>query len=343
MVPVPPTSIRLDDDTFEGRNNAYLLDGATTTLIDTGVATAPVRDQLAEGLATAGVGPGDVDRVLVTHWHADHAGLASVLAAEGARVHAGRADVPLVARRPDAEAALEDRYAERFADWGMPAAAREELEAFLDATDELAGRPVDVAPVDPGETIPAGDGHIEAVSLPGHTAGQCGAVIDGPENRVLFAGDALLPRYTPNVGGADVRLERPLATYLDTLARIATGGYDHAWPGHRERIDDPAARAAAVAAHHRERAERVRDVVARAEGPVDAWTVSARLFGDLQGIHLLHGPGEADAHLSHLATAGILEREDRDDGSVGYGLVDADDPDLDASFPPIATEGVPRE
>jgi hypothetical protein len=39
--------------------------------------------------------------------------------------------------------------------------------------------------------------------------------------------------------------------------------------------------------------------------------VSAALFGDLDEIHILHGPGEAYAHLAHLAAAGVVERRGR--------------------------------
>jgi len=37
--------------------------------------------------------------------------------------------------------------------------------------------------------------------------------------------------------------------------------------------------------------------------------VSDELFGDLDDIHILYGPGEAFAHLDHLARAGELVRD----------------------------------
>ena len=54
-------------------------------------------------------------------------------------------------------------------------------------------------------------------------------------------------------------------------------------------------------------------------GPCDVWTVSAHLFGALENIHILHGPGEAWAHLDHLEHAGAVERDRHQ-----YRLVDAD-------------------
>jgi hypothetical protein len=38
--------------------------------------------------------------------------------------------------------------------------------------------------------------------------------------------------------------------------------------------------------------------------PADAWTVSAQLYAEPSGIHILHGPGEIHAHLDHLTRTG---------------------------------------
>jgi hypothetical protein len=109
-----------------------------------------------------------------------------------------------------------------------------------------------------------------------------------------------------------------------SLRRIGTRGYDRAWPGHRDVIDTPTERAAEIRHHHRERAWRVLDALRRL-GPTDVWSVSADLFGSLDGIHILHGSGEVHAHLRHLHDAGSVRREqDR------YRLDDGVGPRLDA-------------
>ncbi|NIS34090.1 MAG: MBL fold metallo-hydrolase, partial [Actinobacteria bacterium] len=59
---------------------------------------------------------------------------------------------------------------------------------------------------------------------------------------------------------------------------------------------DPAGRARTILEHHRDRTRRVIDALDE-RGPTDAWGVSEALFGDLEGVHIMHGPGEAWAHL----------------------------------------------
>jgi hypothetical protein len=112
---------------------------------------------------------------------------------------------------------------------------------------------------------------------------------------------------------------------VQSLDRLIGLDLDYAWPGHRDPIAAPSERARVIRAHHVERTRRVVDAL-REHGAADAWSVSAHLFGELEDIHILHGPGEAFAHLDHLEHAGVVDR----DGSV-YRLVESD-PDVSGLF-----------
>ncbi|WP_435063977.1 MBL fold metallo-hydrolase [Halobaculum sp. EA56] len=324
--------IRLHNTVFEGLNNVYVLDGSDDggdpdelVLVDAGVALPDVREELTAGLADLGHDLADVDLVLLTHWHYDHAGLAGAIRREsGATVHVHEADAPLVSGDGTSRADERDLRREKFLEWGMPEGTRAELVDFLEEHATLGGEPCEVEPFADGDAFEVGGRTLEAVHLPGHAAGL--TAFHDPDADEAFVGDAILPKYTPNVGGADVRVDDPLGRYVDSLLRLIDLDPAAAWPGHRDRIDDPAGRAATILRHHVERTGNVVDVLAEA-GPSTPWEVSAALFGDLHGIHVLHGPGEAYAHLDHLARAGVVERDGR-----AYELV-ADDPDVDALFP----------
>ncbi|WP_222919793.1 MBL fold metallo-hydrolase [Natrinema sp. SYSU A 869] len=292
--------ISLGNEEFEGRNNAYVLadDGADElALVDTGLATDSVRRDLRDGLAERGYDFADVDDIVLTHFHVDHAGLAGEIQAESdATVYVHEADAPLVAQEPDAIAAVEDRRRERLEEWGVPEDARDELLAFLESA-EIDGQPADPTPIEDGDRLEIGGRTLGTVHAPGHAAGLC--CFETKRGDEAFVGDVILPVYTPNVGGADVRVERPLQKYVETVDRLADRDYERVWPGHRDPIEEPTDRALTILEHHRERAESILEYLAD-HGPADAWTVSAHLFGDLEGIHIVHGPGEAFAHLDHL-------------------------------------------
>jgi hydroxyacylglutathione hydrolase len=325
--------VQLANTDFEGLNNIYILEGdAGTTLIDAGMHTpdGEMYDQLCAGLRAAGTDVGAVDRILLTHWHPDHVGLASEIVAEsGATVYIHEADAPLV--REPAWRRMQSLYERRFEEWGIPEAKRERLRTRFDLEDDvLSGDCVDVETFTDGETFTVDGLSLSVVHAPGHTAGLSCFEFEGETGREMFAGDALLPVYTPNVGGADIRVERALERYLDTLGRLYDRGYTRAWPGHRDPIDDPCGRAVDIVEHHRDRTRKILDVLG--SEPMTPWTVSERLFGELEDIHILHGPGEAYAHLEHLDHAGVVSRTD-----AGYTLTAAQPVDLDGLFPTLET------
>ncbi len=323
--------VGLGNHAFEGNNNCYVLgleDGATTTLVDTGVASDDTRRQLQEGLARYDLAFADIERILLTHHHADHTGLAGEIQAEsGCPVNVHEADAPLVAQDPDATAAQEDRLRNAIDEWGMPEEKQEELLAFLDGSAGMDGEAPEVTTFEDGATFDLGSVELEAVHMPGHAAGLAGFAFEGRDGEELFSGDALLPYYTPNVGGADIRVDGALEQYLDALLDIISRQYTRAWPGHRGPIVDPPGRAADIISHHRDRTERVVGVLD--DGPATPWEVSAELFGSLSYIHILHGPGEAFAHLEHLLDAGVVARTGR-----AFELLESE-PDLDSLFPDV--------
>jgi len=321
--------IRLDNAVFEGDNVVYLLDppAGPTTLVDAGVPTDRVREGLRAGLAEAGLTVVDLDRILLTHWHWDHSGLAGELQAEsGATVHVHERDAPLV--DGSGRSAFLALRTECFERWGIPEGPRAELTSFLDHHEDMAGEPADVTPFTHGERFPLGEGSapdggedaLRAIHLPGHADGLSAFAFE--RRSEAFVGDVILPKYTPNVGGADPRVERPLPTYRASLRWLSATSLDRAWPGHRDPIDDPAGRSREILSHHAERTDRTRAAVERI-GPATAWEVGAELFGDVEDIHIMHGAGEAWAHLEALRDEDTVARRRGEAGADRYSMRDA--------------------
>ena len=132
--------ITLGDDAFEGRNNVYLLDpdSGPTTLIDAG--GRELREDLETGLANHGLELEEIDQVLITHWHPDHAGLAGeIQSASDAVVRAHPDDAALIEQDPDTWARMEKKRVTRFDQWAIPDGPRTDLERFFETHDESGG------------------------------------------------------------------------------------------------------------------------------------------------------------------------------------------------------------
>lgn len=145
--------------------NVVLVDGSPPVLVDSGYHTgAPA---LLAWMAEAGVRPGDLGAIALTHVHSDHAGgVAAVQAAAGG---------------------------------GLPVYAHADARALLDPWDPLllwltgTGQemPVFAATHElvPGRSVTIGDGDWRILDTPGHAVG--GVAFFRDRDGVLISGDAL--------------------------------------------------------------------------------------------------------------------------------------------------------
>ena len=284
-----------DATSAEGGNSAYLLP-ERGVVVDPGPPSERAWRQLSAGIDDASIALDDVQEVLVTHWHADHAGLAPRLAdAADATLRMHPRDAPLVGEYAAARRRRIERDRERLVEWGVPPS----LASTVTAGDDASPLP-DAWPV---ERVADGDrvAGLTARHTPGHTLGHVAFVLDDR----AFVGDAVLRTCTPNVGGGDTRLVDGLRRYERTLRTLESAA-ETAYPGHgepfqlRERVQE-------IRDHHAARTERVRALL-RAGGAQTPWELAQELFGRMDGVHVKFGAGEAATHLVQLAARGEAVR-----------------------------------
>jgi glyoxylase-like metal-dependent hydrolase (beta-lactamase superfamily II) len=158
--------------------NCFVLQGPEgTTLIDAGAADAfgPALGKARAALQEAGIRPEQIDRVLLTHIHGDHAlGLL-----DGAGPWLPRAELLV----PEADLAFFTDEATRAA---QPEAKRGPFDIAAKLVHAYAGRLRAL----PNGDIPGLTG-IEALPLPGHTPGHTGYRLRDGKDSLLIWGDAL--------------------------------------------------------------------------------------------------------------------------------------------------------
>ena len=294
-------TLALPNPLFEGSINAYLIEAAPLTLIDSGIGTRTCFAALEEALSRLGHAVEDIEQIVLTHKHADHIGLASrIVERSGARVyiHADDLDglIQLDRRHEEYPALVRGRLAE----WGVDQTRADSLTQALAQGPRFARQTV-ATPLQDGDRLPVGDVDLEVIHTPGHTQGSiCLRYGD-----TLFSGDHVLPGISPNIGASELRRSGMLRRYLTALDRVAAlddGGMT-VLPGHGEAFTALAERCRQLAAHHAEREAKIVTILAEGD-PMTVHDVSSRLWRELPGFHLLLGAAEANAHLEKLAEEG---------------------------------------
>ena len=194
--------------------NAFLVNADVLTLIDTG--TPGAASMVVDALGALGRAPEDVERILITHRHADHAGNAAELARlTGAEVHVAPVEAPFVTEGREQD---------------LPRAATPLGKAMVPYVK--VALPWRLDPVAAESTLVEGAsiGPFRVLETPGHTAGHVSLLWE--ERGVLFAADAAanLTAVGPHPAADDPDRAR------DSFRRLARLDFDSACFGHGRAI-----------------------------------------------------------------------------------------------------------
>jgi len=272
---VHPIAIPLPPDTPLLTANLYAVGSGPITLIDTGPKFPGALQFVRDQLRSTGFGFDDVERIILTHGHVDHVGLAAQIraAAGGAadiRIHAE--DHWLVTPQHHHDQ-MWSADAERLMAWaGVPEHVvddmRQRFRFFGELIDPIEGARF----LEDGEEFTAGGRRLRIVHTPGHTPGSI-CVYD-PDQKVLFSGDSVIKHITPNPlvnmkrFGVENTGYRSLPTFVESLEGIGRLDVRYAFPGHGEYVDDLRGVISTYRSHHRQRLDQVWEALKKQARPV---------------------------------------------------------------------------
>jgi glyoxylase-like metal-dependent hydrolase (beta-lactamase superfamily II) len=287
---------------------SYLIEGDDGwTVIDPGFDYPPAREAWNSEAARMGLDlDRDVTRIVVTHLHPDHIGLARWLE--------GRSGAPVWMLEDEIANARHvwdpARGSEGFARYIIRHGMDPETAGATAGTTRLGVRlPERLVPLQPEDRIELGRSEARVIHTPGHS--DFHFVLHDERRRLLFVGDHLLLKITPNIGLWTYTAPRPLQRYLDSIKGLRGLEVDLVFPGHGPLFHDLDGRIAELVLHHEERLSVMHDAF---EGePASAFEISRRVFPDELSDHQLRfALAETVAHLEHLVNGARAERLDGD-------------------------------
>ncbi|WGF86990.1 MBL fold metallo-hydrolase [Marinivivus vitaminiproducens] len=289
-------------------------DGPGWALIDTGIADEPTRALWPELLAGA-LGGRPVTRVIATHFHPDHMGMAGALCRmTGAPLSTSAIEwttARLLAQEPPEEqlAAMLAHYRR----CGMP-------DELLEAARQRSGfyRKRVTLPPPVYDVLGAGDritigGRAWQVRIGrGHAPEMI--TLYAEDGRILISADHVLPTISPNVSvWASSPEADPLGHFLETLGIFDDLPEDVlVLPGHGRPFQGLHSRIGQLRRHHDERLDVLTDRKVEHMTAADAMRVLFSRELDMQQIGF--ALGETLAHLNRLRRMGRIERTTDEDG-----------------------------
>lgn len=293
--------------------NLWLLDdGDGWVLVDTGLDTKPTR-ALWEQILSGPLQGRPLTRILVTHMHPDHVGLAGWLTRRfGAEFCMSRTDYLLCrvlaadtgrSAPPEATAfyraagfddSMLQRYVERFGFFGKMIDKMPQSYTRLKEGDELQiGRRL--------WRVAMGAGHA-----PEHVCLSC------PELDVFLAGDQILPRISSNVSLFPTEPQaNPLQDWLDSCARFRDLLSPDCLilPSHNEPFYGAPQRLTALIENHERALSRLLGVLDTPRAAIEPEIFSILFKRPITRDNFFMATGESLAHLACLVQRGLVAQE----------------------------------
>jgi len=298
-----------------GPINVYLVVDNPITLVDTGPKTDEAIAALREQLRNFGFKTEDIKRIVLTHTHEDHCGLAGMLQREsGARVYVHEWEFQNISnhRHTRANPDLLKRA-------GVPREELEKMAARYQLIHHLADAVEDVEAYRDEQEFVFASGALRVVHTPGHTPGSSCLLREGA--RLMLAGDTVLKNITPNPvlnpDPIDPNRRFPsLGEYLVSLARIRALAPTLIKTSHGDDVTDYEEHFHRLVRHIHERLAKVISLVPKPG--ITGWEMSKLMFPKAIDINRFLAVSEAVANLDLALAEGRLRMQQNDEIEVYF-------------------------
>ena len=295
-----------------GDVNAFLIKGDTLSLVDAGPKTPEAYEALKQGIKNAGYAFNDIEQVILTHHHPDHAGW--IDAFDNAKI-LGHKYNDLWLKRDEAFFRYHDAfYLDCLIEEGVPEQYLGWVKKMKRSVAFMGERPLDGMLAE-GDALPGHPGWT-VMETPGHA--QSHIVLWDEENRTMIGGDLVLEKVSSNPliePPLDPAQGRPhsLLQYNESLKRLLTLPVDIIYTGHGNEVRNAHELIESRLVKQRERAMKVRAMMD--EGSRTIFELTRELFPAVYEKELGLTLSETIGQTDYLVDEGLV-RETRDEGGV---------------------------
>lgn len=309
-----------------GRVNVYLVEDDPLTLVDAGPNSATSLLELEAALDRHGRRVEDVERIVLTHQHLDHAGLvATLVERSGAEVCALDALGPWLARFDDSMEEADAFAAAVMLRHGIPSDTVLALRGVTRQFRAWGASATVTRPLADGATLPFASRSWRVWHRPGHSPSD--TVFHDEASGELVGGDHLLKDISSNPllslplsGGELDPAQRPkaLVSYIASLRATRAMDLTRVWPGHGDPVDDHRALIDERLRLHERRERKLHGLIV--ERPRTAHELAQELWGNVAVTQAYLTLSEVLGHVDLPLDAGkVVEVED--DGIIRFSVV----------------------
>lgn len=299
-----------------GRVNCYLVEDDPLTLVDTGPNSGTSLIAMESALAEHGHKVEDLERIVLTHQHIDHIGLAQILGdRSGAEICSLAALAPWLAAYGD-NMEHDDRFAEAImARHGIPEDVRYALRAVSAQFRAWGARATVTHELRAGGELGFAGRTWKVHHRPGHSPSD--TVFHDEASGELIGGDHLIKKISSNplisrpLDGKTDERPQALRIYLDSLAATREMEIATVLPGHGEAFGGHAALVDERQRLHARRAEKLHRLIS--EQPRNAYELAQAMWGNVAVTQAYLTLSEVLGHTDLLLNDGrVREVEDSD-------------------------------
>lgn len=283
--------------------NFYVIRGKENSMIiDTGFNHKDIKEKIMQVCKKLNLEPKNTI-LFLTHLHSDHTGLAAFFENLGLSIYISKVDGKIL----NSSKNISDPFWENLS-------KTEILQGLQEDNLDIKQHPgfkyrakskIKYIPAIPGEYIKIDKYNFKIIDLKGHTPGMVG--LYEVDHKILFCGDHILGKITPNITFWGVQYGDMLGEYFKSLDLVYNMDIDHLYSSHRFLIENHKERIKELYKHHNDRLDEIRNTLktlGKATVKTVAqnmhWDINSKNWDDFPKSQKWFAAGEAHAHLEHL-------------------------------------------